>query len=143
MKFNICSNDLYVKVPKALITSGGNELSKFSDTPGDASLEDLFRPLDKTLEDHAAEASTFASSSKVDQGNALSVDEGRNVLATKLRAAIAKKRMEHESGRTSGGDLLRIMMGVLKEDATNTDGLVRLVIGRIVTVINNYFYLNL
>ncbi|XP_017235006.1 MAP3K epsilon protein kinase 1-like isoform X4 [Daucus carota subsp. sativus] len=114
------------KVPKALITSGGNELSKFSDTPGDASLEDLFRPLDKTLEDHAAEASTFASSSKVDQGNALSVDEGRNVLATKLRAAIAKKRMEHESGRTSGGDLLRIMMGVLKEDATNTDGLVRL-----------------
>ncbi|KAI3810705.1 hypothetical protein L1987_20327 [Smallanthus sonchifolius] len=29
------------------ITVGGNELSKFSDTPGDASLDDLFQPIDK------------------------------------------------------------------------------------------------
>ncbi|KAK1385449.1 MAP3K epsilon protein kinase 1 [Heracleum sosnowskyi] len=112
-----------IKAPKASITSGGNELSKFSDTPGDASLEDLFRPLDKTLEDQAAEPSTSASSPNVNQGNAFHADEGRNVLATRLRAAIEKKRMENELGRASGGDLLRIVMGVLKEDATGNDGL--------------------
>ncbi|KAL8120420.1 MAP3K epsilon protein kinase 1-like isoform X2 [Apium graveolens] len=112
-----------IKAPKASIAAGGNELSKFSDTPGDASLEDLFRPLDKTLEDQAAEASTSASTSNVNQGNAFPADEGRNVLATRLRAAIAKKRMENDLGRASGGDLLRIVMGVLKEDAPGTDGL--------------------
>ena len=133
----------YMKAPKASTISGGNELSKFSDSPGDASLEDLFRPVDKTLDNQAAKPSTSASSSHVNQGNAFATDEGRNDLATKLRATIAQKQMENESGQTNGGDLLRIMMGVLKEDATNTDGLVRLVIGRIVTVINNDFYLYL
>ncbi|KAL8134286.1 hypothetical protein AgCh_009359 [Apium graveolens] len=59
----------------------------------------------------------------MNQGNAFTTDEGRNDLATKLRATIAQKQMENESGQTNGGDLLRIMTGVLKEDAIDIDGL--------------------
>ncbi|KAL1556452.1 MAP3K epsilon protein kinase 1 [Salvia divinorum] len=106
---------------KEPMTSGGNELSKFSDSPGDASLEDLFHPLDN-LEDRVAEASTSASSSNVIQGNVVS-DGGKNDLATKLRATIAQKQMENESVQASG-DLLRLMMGVLKEDVIDIDTLV-------------------
>lgn len=108
------------------MTSGGNELSKFSDSPGDASLDDLFHPLDN-LEDRVAEASTSASSSNVNQGNVASDGGGKNDLATKLRATIAQKQMENESVQASG-DLLRLMMGVLKEDVIDIDTLVRLII---------------
>lgn len=110
------------KAAKVSRASGGNELSRFSDTPGDASLDDLFHPLDKNLEDRAAEASTSASS-HMNQQNTFVADGGKNDLATKLRATIAQKQMENESGQTNGGDLLRIMMGVLKEDAIDIDGL--------------------
>lgn len=116
-----------MKTPKGSLTSGANELSKFSDTPGDASLEDLFHPLERTLEDQEAEGSTSASSSNVNQGNVLPANGGKHDLATRLRATIAKKQMETESGQTTGGDLLRIMMGVLKEDAIDIDGLVSLI----------------
>uniref|UniRef100_A0A6N2LHD2 Uncharacterized protein n=1 Tax=Salix viminalis TaxID=40686 RepID=A0A6N2LHD2_SALVM len=50
-----------IKAVKTSMNLGGNELSKFSDTPRDASLDDLFHPLDKNPEDRAAEASTSAS----------------------------------------------------------------------------------
>ncbi|XP_057773612.1 MAP3K epsilon protein kinase 1-like isoform X2 [Salvia miltiorrhiza] len=109
------------KAVKEPMSSGGNELSKFSDSPGDASLDDLFHPLDN-LEDRVAEASTSASSSNVIQGNMVS-DGGKNDLATKLRATIAQKQMENESVQASG-DLLRLMMGVLKEDVIDIDTLV-------------------
>lgn len=108
------------------MSSGGNELSRFSDPPGDASLDDLFHPLEN-LEDRVAEASTSASSSHVSRGNAVS-DSGKNDLATKLRATIAQKQMENESAQANGGDLLRLMMGVLKEDVIDIDTLVRLTI---------------
>lgn len=104
------------------MVSGGNELSKFSDTPGDASLEDLFHPLNKSPEDQAAEASTSASSSHVVQGNSVINDAGKNDLATKLRATIARKQMENEIGQS--GDLFSLMFDVLKEDAMDIDGLV-------------------
>lgn len=109
---------------KATIVSRGDELSRFSDPPGDASLDDLFHPLDN-LEDRVDEASTSASSSHVTRGNAVS-DSGKNDLATKLRATIAQKQMENESAQANGGDLLRLMMGVLKEDVIDIDALVRL-----------------
>lgn len=48
---------LLLKAAKTLVTSGGNELSRFSDTPGDASLDDLFHPLERSVEDRAAKAS--------------------------------------------------------------------------------------
>lgn len=111
------------KAAKVPVTLGGNELSRFSDTPGDASLDDLFHPLEKSMEDRAAEASTSASSSHVNQDNAIVTDDGKNDLATKLRATIAQKQLESDTGKTNGGDLLRLMMGVLKEDAIDIHGL--------------------
>lgn len=108
------------KAVKASIISSQNELSRFSDTPGDASLDDLFHPLERNLGNCSAEPSTSASSSNVNQTN---VDSGKNDLATKLRATIAQK-MENETGQANGGgDLLRLMMGVLKDDAIDMDGL--------------------
>ncbi|RVW45490.1 MAP3K epsilon protein kinase 1 [Vitis vinifera] len=114
---------MFFEAAKAPVISGGNELSKFSDTPGDASLEDLFHPLHKNPEDQAAEASTSASSSHVVQGNAFINDAGKNDLATKLRATIAQKQMENEIGQTNG-DLFSLMLDVLKEDVMDIDGLV-------------------
>lgn len=111
---------------KASKTVGGNELSKFSDTPGDASLDDLFQPIDKS-DDRSAEASTSASSSHLNQGNTFATDSGKADLATQLRATIAQKQMESEPGQSNGGDILHLMMGVLKEDVIGIDGLVSLV----------------
>ncbi|PWA96527.1 Armadillo [Artemisia annua] len=107
---------------KAGRTVGENELSKFSDTPGDASLDDLFQPNDK-LDERSAEASTSASSSHVNQGNTFVTDSGKTDLATQLRATIAQKQMENEPGQSNGGDILHLMMGVLKEDVIGIDGL--------------------
>lgn len=121
-------NNSLQKAVKTSATVGGNELSRFSDTPGDASLDDLFHPLEKSLEDRAAEASTSASASAshVNQSHAAVADTGKNDLATKLRATIAQKQMENEMGQTngSGGDLFRLMIGVLKDDVIDIDGLV-------------------
>lgn len=104
---------------------GGNELSRFSDTPGDASLDDLFHPLDKHPENCTVEASTSTSTSHMNQGSASVTETGKNDLASKLRATIAQKQMENEMGQAnSGGNLLRLMMGVLKDDAIDIDGLV-------------------
>ncbi|KAI3787326.1 hypothetical protein L1987_41718 [Smallanthus sonchifolius] len=106
------------------ITVGGNELSKFSDTPGDASLDDLFHPIDnKHLDDRSAEASTSASASHLNQGSTFATDGGKTDLATQLRATIAQKQMENEPGQSNGGDILHLMMGVLKEDVIGIDGL--------------------
>jgi len=114
-----------LKAVKTSMTSGGNELSKFSDTPRDASLDDLFHPLDKNPEDRAAEASTSTSASHMNQGNAIMADAGKNDLAAILRATIAQKQMESETGQTNGGgDLFRLMMGVLKDGVIDIDGLV-------------------
>ncbi|KAL5761355.1 hypothetical protein ACOSP7_017619 [Xanthoceras sorbifolium] len=113
------------KAVKTSETFGGNELSRFSDPPGDASLDDLFHPLEKNLEDQTAEASTSASTSHVNQSNVYATDSGKNDLATKLRATIAKKQMDNDIGQTNGGgDLFRLMIGVLKDDAIDIDGLV-------------------
>lgn len=106
----------------------GNELSRFSDTPGDASLEDLFRPLDRHPEDRTAEASTSGSTSHVNHGTSLVHDSGKTDLATKLRATIAQKQLENEMGQENGGggggNLLSFMMGYLKDDVIDIDGLV-------------------
>ncbi|CAA2963386.1 MAP3K epsilon kinase 1-like [Olea europaea subsp. europaea] len=109
------------KAVKSSTVSRGNELSRFSDTPGDASLDDLFHPFEN-LEDRIAKASTSGTSSHVNERNATS-ESGKNDLATKLRATIAQKQMENETTRANGSDLLRIMMGVLKEDAIDMDAL--------------------
>lgn len=105
---------------KTSLISGENELSRFSDPPGDATLDDLFHPFEKNLEDRVTEASTSGSSSHL-KGNGVA-DSGKNDLATKLRDTIARKQMEKELGH-GNGDLLRLMMGVLKDDVIDMDGL--------------------
>uniref|UniRef100_A0A1J3K2J1 non-specific serine/threonine protein kinase n=1 Tax=Noccaea caerulescens TaxID=107243 RepID=A0A1J3K2J1_NOCCA len=111
-----------VKTPSNV---GGNELTRFSDPPGDASLHDLFHPLDKVAEGKPNEASTSTPTSNVVQGDSPVADGGKNDLATKLRATIAQKQMEGETGQSNdGGDLFRLMMGVLKDDVIDIDGLV-------------------
>ncbi|XP_010419004.1 PREDICTED: MAP3K epsilon protein kinase 1-like [Camelina sativa] len=111
-----------VKTPSSL---GGNELARFSDPPGDASLHDLFHPLDKVPEGKPNEASTSMPTSNINQGDSPVADGGKNDLATKLRATIAQKQMEGETGHSNdGGDLFRLMMGVLKDDVIDIDGLV-------------------
>ncbi|VVA96879.1 unnamed protein product [Arabis nemorensis] len=111
-----------VKTPSSY---GGNELTRFSDPPGDACLHDLFHPLDKVHEGKPSEASTSTPTSNVNQGDSPVADGGKNDLATKLRARIAQKQMEGETGHSNdGGDLFRLMMGVLKDDVIDIDGLV-------------------
>ncbi|XP_024014907.1 MAP3K epsilon protein kinase 1 isoform X2 [Eutrema salsugineum] len=111
-----------VKTPSSF---SGNELTRFSDPPGDACLHDLFHPLDKVSEGKPNEASTSTLMSNVNQGDSPVADGGKNDLATKLRARIAQKQMEGETGHSNDGvDLFRLMMGVLKDDVIDTDGLV-------------------
>ncbi|CAH8343555.1 unnamed protein product [Eruca vesicaria subsp. sativa] len=113
------------KAAKTPSSYGGNELTRFSDPPGDACLHDLFQPLDKVPEGKLNEASASTPASNVNQGDSPVADGGKNDLATKLRARIAQKQMEGETGHSNdGGDLFRLMMGVLKDDVIDIDGLV-------------------
>ncbi|KAH9616809.1 hypothetical protein KSS87_019966, partial [Heliosperma pusillum] len=100
--------------------SAANELSRFSDPPGDAYLEDLFHPLDKNVEYRAPEMSASTSNSNV-KPNSLAPESGKNDLATKLRAAIAQKQMENKMGQPDVDNLLRVMIHALKEDVIDID----------------------
>ncbi|CAJ1933825.1 unnamed protein product [Sphenostylis stenocarpa] len=117
-----------LKAMKMPTTVEGNELSRFSDPPGDAYLDDLFHPLDKQPGEVAAEASTSTSTSHMSKGNISTIDGGKNDLAKELRATIARKQWEKESEigqANNGGNLLhRVMIGVLKDDVIDIDGLV-------------------
>ncbi|XP_010542464.1 PREDICTED: MAP3K epsilon protein kinase 1-like [Tarenaya hassleriana] len=114
-----------LKAVKTPSNVGGNELTRFSDPPGDASLDDLFHPLVKGTDGKTNEASTSVPTSNANQGDSPAADGGKNDLATKLRATIAQKHMEGETGLSNdGGDLFRLMMGVLKDDVIDIDGLV-------------------
>ncbi|CAA7050997.1 unnamed protein product [Microthlaspi erraticum] len=113
------------KAVKTQSSFGGNELTRFSDPPGDACLHDLFHPLEKVPEGKPKLALTSMHTSNVSQGDSPVADGGKNDLATKLRARIAQKQMEGETGNSNdGGDLFRLMMGVLKDDVIDIDGLV-------------------
>jgi len=116
-----------LKAMKMLHPAEGNELSKFSDPPGDAYLDDLF-PSDKQHGEVVGEASTSTSTSHMAKGNASMIDGGEKDLAKELRATIARKQWEKESEigqANNGGNLLhRVMIGVLKDDVIDIDGLV-------------------
>ncbi|KAH9622910.1 hypothetical protein KSS87_021027 [Heliosperma pusillum] len=100
--------------------SDGNELSRFSDPPGDASLEDLFHPLDNNMEDRVTETPASTSSSNANRHTSIP-ESGKNDLATKLRAAIAQKQKDNEMGQPDGGNLLRVMIRALKENVIDID----------------------
>ncbi|KAH1219960.1 MAP3K epsilon protein kinase 1 [Glycine max] len=121
-------NDFLKKAMKMPTTVEGNELSRFSDPPGDAYLDDLFHPLDKQPGEVVAEASTSTSTSHMTKGYASAIDGGKNDLAKELRATIARKQWEKETEigqANNGGNLLhRVMIGVLKDEVIDIDGLV-------------------
>lgn len=98
-----------VLTPPAL--AGGTALSKFSDTPGDASLDDLFRPLDRVPGDQGAQSSTSNSSQKNLQLN----DSGKNDLAKELKARMAQTHMENEAGQRNGEMFLEMVMDAINE----------------------------
>ncbi|OVA12108.1 Armadillo [Macleaya cordata] len=112
------------KVAVASVVSGRHELSRFSDTPGDASLDDLFHPPDRNQEEQAVEPSSSASSFHMSRSNVNLTEARKGDLATELKAKMAQKRVESETGQTNGGDLLRLMMGVLRKDAIDLNTLV-------------------
>jgi len=97
--------------------SSGNEVGKFSDTPTDASLEDLFHPPDNGTE---ARAKTSESASTSHVSPSAAAPKPGN-LATRLREAIAQKKMGNGMGQANGGSLLRVMINALKEDVTDID----------------------
>ncbi|KAG2569476.1 hypothetical protein PVAP13_7NG423300 [Panicum virgatum] len=82
-----------VEVPK--------ELSRFSDKPGDASLEDLFPPIDRQG-NYGAEASTSTTDHELPY-NGVSND-----LAKVLNARVAEKQKGNDSESTNGGKLIEI-----------------------------------
>lgn len=117
-----------LKAMKVPHPADGNELSRFSDPPGDAYLDDLFHPLDKRPGEVVGEASTSTSTSHMAKGSASMIDGGEKDLAKELRATIARKQWEKESEigqANNGGNLLhRVMIGVLQDDVIDIDGLV-------------------
>ncbi|KAG9150778.1 hypothetical protein Leryth_002936 [Lithospermum erythrorhizon] len=113
------------KVVKTSIVSGEYELSKFSDTPGDASLDDLLPLLGRSLREHSSAGASTSTSSLARQESVID-NSGRTDLATTLRAAIAQNQRENESGQAHGGDILHLMMGVLKEDGMRSESLAHL-----------------
>jgi hypothetical protein len=81
------------------LVEGTNGLSRFSDTPGDASFDDLF---DKRG-DHGAEASTSATAQEVQYNGR------QNDLAKELKARMAEKQKENENEPMNGGKLLEFI----------------------------------
>lgn len=96
------------KVGTPSVITGGNELSRFSDKPGDASLEDLFPPRDRGPKEQGADP----SASDLDQRNTHS---GKNDLARELKARMAQTNMENEAGQRNGGMFLEIMRDAITE----------------------------
>ncbi|KAL6651882.1 hypothetical protein ACP70R_010807 [Stipagrostis hirtigluma subsp. patula] len=99
----------YQKVSEPSVVDGPNKLSKFSDKPGDASLEDLFPPIDKRG-DHGAEASTSTT------GQELQHNGRQNDLAKELKARITQKQKENDNEPMNGGKLLQFVMQLREED---------------------------
>lgn len=101
----------FVKVITSSAVTGGNGLSRFSDTPGDASLDDLFSPLAGIPGVQGTEPST----SDLDQRNVLRYDGGKGVLAEELKARMARTHMENESGQRNGEMFLGMVMDAINE----------------------------
>ncbi|XP_074559829.1 MAP3K epsilon protein kinase 1-like [Curcuma longa] len=93
------------KVAQHSNDNGDGGFSRFSDTPKDACLEDLFQPLDRQRNQGAE-----ASSSSAGQ---------RNDLAKELKARMAQKQLETE--QSNSGKLLEIVMN-LQDDMIDIDG---------------------
>lgn len=100
-------------------------LGRFSDTPEDGTLDDLFDgPLERHQETSAfkAEKSTSVSASQINQDTNLS-EYGKNDLAAKLKAKIAQKQTDSKPDKRNGSRLFSVMMNVVKDDGIGIDGI--------------------
>ncbi|XP_042454859.1 MAP3K epsilon protein kinase 1-like [Zingiber officinale] len=93
------------KVAQHSNDNGDGGVSRFSDTPKDACLEDLFQPLDRQRNQGAEDSSSSAGQ--------------QNDLAKELKARMAQKQLETE--QSNGGKLLEIVMN-LQDDMIDIDG---------------------
>ncbi|CAN6236531.1 unnamed protein product [Urochloa humidicola] len=91
----------YQKVVEHSAVEMPKELSRFSDKPGDASLEDLFPPIDKQG-NYGPEASTSTTSHELPY-NGISND-----FAKALNARVAEKQKGNDSESMNGGKLIEI-----------------------------------
>ncbi|KAG0497402.1 hypothetical protein HPP92_002093 [Vanilla planifolia] len=98
------------KVAKQSVGSGVHELSRFSDAPGDALLDDLFQPINRDLGDQGLGASTSATAHE----NVI-YDGSKSDLARELKARMAQKHMENAIEQ-KGGKLLKYVMEVIDID---------------------------
>lgn len=89
-------------------------------------------------EDQAAEASISTASLRSGQVNLPPV-EGKHDLASTLKARIAQKKMENETGHRNGGELLQLMMGALREDVIDLDSSVRVFTASLACLKLHYF----
>ncbi|CAN6269600.1 unnamed protein product [Urochloa humidicola] len=91
----------YQKVVEPSAVEMPKELSRFSDKPGDASLEDLFPPIDKQG-NYGPEASTSTTS------HDLPFNGVSNDFAKALNARVAEKQKGNDSESMNGGKLIEI-----------------------------------
>lgn len=94
-----------MKIAQHSNVNGGGGLGRFSDTPKDACLDDLFQPLGKQR-DQGTEASSSSSGQQ-------------NDLAKELKARMAQKQLGTD--HSNGGKLLEIVMN-LRDDMIDIDG---------------------
>ncbi|KAG0497398.1 hypothetical protein HPP92_002089 [Vanilla planifolia] len=97
-------------VAKQSVGSGVHELSRFSDAPGDALLDDLFQPINRDLGDQGLGASTSATAHE----NVI-YDGSKSDLARELKARMAQKHMENAIEQ-KGGKLLKYVMEVFEDN---------------------------
>ncbi|KAL0904969.1 hypothetical protein M5K25_027136 [Dendrobium thyrsiflorum] len=97
------------KAVKHSSVSGAQELSQFSDAPGDALLEDIIQPLDRVPGDQVVGASTSTSTHGY-------VSYGKTDLAKELRVRMAQKYMENQIEHQKSRKLLEYVKDVIDID---------------------------
>ncbi|KAI0489109.1 hypothetical protein KFK09_028950 [Dendrobium nobile] len=97
------------KAVKHSSVSRPQELSQFSDAPGDALLEDIIQPIDRVPGDQVVGASTSTSTHGY-------VSYGKSDLAKELRVRMAQKYMENQIEHQKSGKLLEYVKDVIDID---------------------------
>lgn len=100
---------IYFKAVKHSSVSRPQELSQFSDAPGDALLEDIIQPIDRVPGDQVVGASTSTSTHGY-------VSYGKSDLAKELRVRMAQKYMENQIEHQKSGKLLEYVKDVIDID---------------------------
>nr|CAB3486047.1 unnamed protein product [Digitaria exilis] len=91
----------YQKVAESSFVEAPKELSRFSDKPGDASLDDLFPPIYKQ-DVNGAQASTSTN------GHDLPYNGVSNDFAKALNAAVVEKQKGNDNESMNGGKLIEL-----------------------------------